>query len=124
MSSPVDPHAIRAATETVGGVIRELEDGVLPERATVLLAQVFDPDVGLLSRLSALLDSTAHYTQRHGARPEVHRTFGDAAEDLLARSEDLGEAVQRLGQLRTAAPPYAAPGLPPAPASRAPSVRR
>jgi hypothetical protein len=124
LSSPVDPHAIRTASETVSAVIRELEDDVAPERAAVLLAQVLAPDTGMLSQLSALLDSAAHYAQRHGARPNVYRAFGDAAENLLAHSEELGDATQSLGQLRTATPPYANQQLPPAPAPRVPSVRR
>jgi hypothetical protein len=120
----VAPAAVQEAPAALDAITSRLDAGTAPASAALLVGPVFDPDGGVLERLSELLASASRYAQQHGAETALWQDLGRAGQHLGDISGTLAGAAAGLAKLPATTGPARgqgkSPGLPaPAPSGTA-----
>lgn len=95
----VPPAGIRETPAALDAICERLDTGTTVHSAALLVTPVFDPDGGVLERLSAMLASTSRYAQVRGATPEFWQNLARAGEQLDDLSQTLAHTSTCLAQL-------------------------
>lgn len=123
----VPPAAIMEAPAALDAIASRLDAGAAPASAALLVGPVFDPDGGVLERLSELLASASRYAQQRGAEAELWQDLGRAGQHLGDIGGTLAGTAAGLAKLPattgSAHGQGKSPGLP-APAASAVAGRR
>ncbi|MFG2716993.1 hypothetical protein ACGFW5_01585 [Streptomyces sp. NPDC048416] len=121
-------YPIRLA-EDIAGLIKTLDDYLdqaTPHQAARILGKVLDPEDGVLTRVTDLVETGTRFAQSQAHRgmlpPEVWLAMGRASNELHSVAMDLDDHADPIKQL--GATPTTASTLPPSPVASAMVVRR